>query len=179
MDYIFENGIVVGRFQHIHIGHEKLINIGLSTCKRMLIFIDGVNKTGVRNPFSYEVRKELIASIYKSEIEEGRVIIAPLENLDNISLPDPRWGKYVIDSSKKILGVTPDLIVYGKDKNIFKCFPKDIVRNISEIMVDRKQIEISATKVREYLKNDDFENWKKYTNKKIHSKYNKLKEFLN
>ncbi len=177
-DYVFENGIVVGRFQHIHLGHEKLINIGLSVCKRMIIFIDGVDKTGVRNPFSYECRKELIEIIYKEEIEQGRIIVAPLENLEIITLPNPKWGKFVINSAKEIIGTTPDLIIYGKDKNIFKCFPKDIVKNISEIMVDRKQVEISATKIREYLKNNDIENWKKYTNSKIHFEYEKLRKIL-
>ena len=32
-------GMIVGRFQHIHKGHEKLINIALDKCERVLVFV--------------------------------------------------------------------------------------------------------------------------------------------
>ena len=54
---IFEFGIIVGRFQHIHIGHEKLINIGLKLCRKLLVFIGSANQTtSQRNPYTYEYR---------------------------------------------------------------------------------------------------------------------------
>lgn len=36
---VFNTGIIVGRFQHIHNGHEKIINIGRSLCDTLLIFV--------------------------------------------------------------------------------------------------------------------------------------------
>ena len=48
-DDIFKYGIIVGRFQHIHKGHEKLINIGLKLCNKLLVFIGSANqKTSAR-----------------------------------------------------------------------------------------------------------------------------------
>jgi len=41
---IFNYGLIVGRFQHIHIGHEKLINIGLKLCDKLLVFIGSANQ---------------------------------------------------------------------------------------------------------------------------------------
>lgn len=42
---IFKTGIIVGRFQHIHKGHEKLINIGLELSDKLLIFIGSANES--------------------------------------------------------------------------------------------------------------------------------------
>lgn len=178
-EYIFETGIIVGRFQHIHKGHEKLINTGLKLCRKLLVFIGSANmEKSKKNPFEYEYRKELIELIYKDEIENGKLILAPINDLEDPTLLDESWGQYVIENARNILNEMPSLIIYGKDKDIFKCFPKKIVKNISEVYFDRKQLEISATQMREYLNNDDFENWKKYANPKIHFKYNELKEKL-
>ena len=176
---IFKYGLIVGRFQHIHIGHEKLINIGLKLCDKLLIFIGSANQEiSERNPYSYEYRKSLIEIIYKDEIAKGKIVIAPLDDFEDSTIISPAWGEYVLKSADKILGETPNCIIYGKDKDIFKCFPKDIVKNISEIYVNRKELLISATKMREFLKENDKENWKKYANKKIYFKYYELKEKL-
>lgn len=176
---IFNYGLIVGRFQHIHIGHEKLINIGLKLCDKLLVFIGSANQEiGGRNPYTYEYRKSLIEIIYKDEMESGKLIIAPLNDWEDSSILTPKWGEYVLDSAKKILGENPSCIIYGKDKDIFKCFSKKTVKNLSEVYVDRNSLLISATKMREYLLSDNKEQWEKYSNIKIHYKYKELKEKL-
>ena len=101
-DDIFKYGIIVGRFQHIHKGHEKLINIGLRLCNKLLVFIGSANqKTSARNPYSYEYRKSLIEIIYKDEISSQKLIIAPLDDWADCSLLTPKWGEYVLDKQKK------------------------------------------------------------------------------
>lgn len=178
-DEIFKYGLIVGRFQHIHIGHEKLINIGLKLCNKLLIFIGSANQLpSERNPYTYEYRKSLIEIIYKKEIEEGKIIIAPLNDWEDSTVLTPKWGEYVLDSAKKILGDYPNCIIYGKDKDIFKCFAKETVKNLSEVYVDRNSLLISATKMREYLLKDDIEEWKKFADNKIHFKYNELRQNL-
>ena len=55
---VFNTGIIVGRFQHIHNGHEKIINIGRSLCDKLLVFIDSYGEVpSFRNPYDYEYRK--------------------------------------------------------------------------------------------------------------------------
>ena len=176
---IFEFGIIVGRFQHIHIGHEKLINIGLKLCRKLLVFIGSANQTtSQRNPYTYEYRKSLIEIIYKEEIKNGKLIIAPLDDWKDSTILSPKWGEYVLNNAKEILGDYPSCIIYGKDKDIFKCFAKDTVKNISEVYVDRNSLLISATKMRGFLKENNKKEWEKYANPKIYDKYEELRNML-
>lgn len=176
---IFKTGIIVGRFQHIHNGHEKIINIGRSLCDTLLIFIGsyGVEKS-LKNPYDYEYRKELITKIYKEDIENGNVIIKPLRDLKNKDELSPKWGRYVISSATEILEKSPECIIYGKDKDIFKCFDKETVRNMTEILVDRNVFNISATKMREFLLEDRKSEWEKYANPAIYDEYDNLRNLV-
>lgn len=176
---IFDTGIIVGRFQHIHNGHEKIINIGRNLCDKLLIFIGsyGVEKS-LKNPYDYEYRKELIEKIYKEDVENGSVVIKPLKDLEDKNELSPRWGKYVIQNSTNILGKKPECIIYGKDKDIFKCFDKETVKNITEILVDRNVFNISATKMRNFLLENNKEEWEKYANPAIYCEYDNLRKII-
>lgn len=44
---VFNTGIIVGRFQHIHNGHEKIINIGRSLCETLLIFVGSAGEKNI------------------------------------------------------------------------------------------------------------------------------------
>jgi cytidyltransferase-like protein len=175
----FKTAIVLGRFQHIHIGHERLINIGLSLCDKVLVFVGSAQESGtVRNPYDYNFRVKVISEIYKDEIAVGRVIISPLKDMTNENDLTPKWGRYVLDKSTEVLGQRPEVMIYGKDKNRRKCFSKADMNDITEVFVNRKQIKISATVIRELLKNDNEKEWQKYVNSKIHNYYDDLKAKL-
>ena len=174
-----KNAVLVGRFQHIHIGHQKLIDMGLKIADRLLVFVSSSDKSKTeRNPYEAKYRIELISKIYNKEISEGKLILKPLEDLTNENDLTYKWGDYVIKTAEDVLDEKLECIIYGKDKNIFKCFSKQAVDNISEIFVDRKQLLISATKIREMLLSNDVDSWKDYTSEKIHSEYSKLREIL-
>lgn len=175
----FKTGVILGRFQHIHVGHEKLINLGLETCDKLLILVGSSSlENEVRNPYSGDYRIKLIEKIYSDEISSGRIIVRKINDISNENDLTPEWGKYVIKTAQDYLGEKLECIIYGKDKNIFKCFDKEDVKDISEILVDRKVLGISATKMREYLKKDEIDNWKKYSNPKIYEEYNTLRNIL-
>ena len=54
----YKFGLILGRFNPLHIGHEYLINYALSKCDILLIFIGSANKNlSLSNPFSYEERE--------------------------------------------------------------------------------------------------------------------------
>ncbi len=176
---VFKTGVLLGRFQHIHIGHEKLIQIGLSICDKLLIFVGSANsKKDIRNPYDVEYRIKLIEKIYKKEIDDGRIIIRKIDDITNENDLTYLWGEHVIAEATKELYSRPECIIYGKDKNIFKCFSKNTVKNITEVLVDRDQLMISATKMREFLLNNDEVSWKMYSDEKIHMEYNKLRNEL-
>jgi len=172
----FKYGIVVGRFQHIHIGHEKLIDIGLNICNKLLVFITVSDKgENEKNPYTYEYRKSLLEIIYNDEIKNGKMIIAPM---NDVTILDTSWGEEVLNEAKTILGEYPSCIIYGKDKNILKCFPKEMVDNLTEVVVDRNSLKISATEMRKLLLENNEKEWQKYANPKIYNKYNELKNKL-
>ena len=57
-------------------------------------------------------------------------------------------------------------------------FFKEAVKKLTEVYVDRDSLMISATKMRNYLLEDNIEEWKKFSDEKIHDKYYELKEKL-
>lgn len=176
---IFKCGLIVGRFQHIHIGHQKLIDAGLKLTDKLLVFIGNANSPiGTRNPYNYEYRKSLIEIIYKEEIKKGKLIVEPLYDYRAPFALTPEWGDYVLNEAKTILGQKPELIIYGKDKDINKCFSKIAIGRLTELIIDRKELVVSATQMRNYLEEDNETEWKKYSDEKIHSKYNELKNML-
>lgn len=175
----FETGLIVGRFQHIHIGHEKLINIGLSLCDKLVIFVTyRDNKETNKNPYNIEYRIKLLNIIYEKEINENKIVIYPFKDINLENGITHLWGTSIIDKYKEYMNMPLKCIIYGKDKNINKCFEPNIVSNITEVFVDRVSLQISATTMREYLINNDYENWKKFANCKIHDEYTNIRNKL-
>lgn len=166
----YKIGLVLGRFQGVHKGHESIINKALELCDEVLVFIGSSDKNGtVENPFSYELRHDLLASIYGEKIK-----IFPLPDLGVGNVP--AWGDYVIENAKNVLG-KPNIIVYGEETKCntwYKNYP-----DIDYIGVSRNIIKINATDLRNFIKNDDRISYEKYTNSKIHKYYEELKNRIN
>ena len=104
----YKLGMILGRFQIFHKGHESIINKALELCDEVIILIGSADKYGTyENPFNYDTRRIIIEEVYKD-----RVIIAPLNDLGVGNVP--KWGDYVIESCKKIKDI-PDLVIYGDE----------------------------------------------------------------
>ena len=104
----YKIGLVLGRFQGIHMGHESIINQAIDLCEEVLILIGSSDKFGTReNPFPYELRYQMLYDIFKDKVH-----IHPLPDLGVGNVPS--WGDYVISNAIKVLG-KPDLIVQGKE----------------------------------------------------------------
>ena len=161
----FNNGLIVGRFEPLHIGHQHLINTALSNCDRVLIFITTNTKKDKNNPFSFSYRKYLINKVFKNEINAGRIVIS---NFINKVSFDHIYGKSLLKKAKEILNDDVNCIIYGSDKNIEKCFSKEDVKLISQIRMNRNIVNISSTKVRELLIKKDIENLKKMIDKMLY-----------
>ena len=153
-------GVVVGRFQPLHKGHEKIINYALKKCKRVAVFIGSAQEENTeRNPFSYEVRKHMLRMIYGNRIE-----IYPLYDLGVGE--NTKWGDYLLKTITNTCG-RPDAMVYGNDgvrSNWFK--PEDIA-DIKQIIMKREKLPISATMVRDAIMLDNQDDLRKMVNPKI------------
>ena len=61
----YDVGLICGRFQTYHIGHESLINMGTQLCDRILILIGSSQECGTeRNPLNINTRTKMLKEIY-------------------------------------------------------------------------------------------------------------------
>lgn len=171
-------GMIVGRFQHIHKGHERLINIGLGECEKVLVFVSCDEDSSDKNPFDVNYRIGLIEKIFIEEVKAGRLVIKPLKTPDTVKKYVPSWGSFLLREASDIMGERVDSIIYGNDKNILKCFSIRDLRNINDIKVNRENLKISATDVRNILSIDDKQEWEKNVNSRIYNEYDYLKNKL-
>ena len=175
MEKKFEFGLVLGRFQCLHKGHQEVIDVARQLCKKTLILIGSSQESGsLRNPFAFGLRKEAIARIYR----EDDVIIGGLEDMTNEDDICFEWGRYILENVKKQFGVKPDLMVYGKDESRKGWFSEEDSKSFSELIVARDKIKISATELREFLVQNRKEEWKKFVPEEIWDMYDSFREEL-
>ena len=61
----YDVGLICGRFQTFHKGHEKLVDTGLMLCDRLLILIGSAQECGTeRNPLNINTRTKMLKEIY-------------------------------------------------------------------------------------------------------------------
>lgn len=171
MDKPYKLGILVGRFQTIHLGHEKMVNTALHLCQQVGVFVGSSQESMTRkNPFSYEIREEMLHAVFGDAI---RVYPLPDIGVGNNS----RWGDYVLKNVEARFSCLPDLLVSGKESRRLDWFDSVAGLAISELYIP-KSIDISATEMRQFFLENDFESWKDHTNPRLWSKYPELREIV-
>lgn len=164
-------GILVGRFQTLHSGHEMIIDKACELCDEVGIFVGSSQESGTnKNPFSYELRRDILETVFGN-----RVKVFPLPDLGIGNVP--AWGDYVLENVKKRFGKYPDILISGKESRRIDWFDNAKELAISELYVP-KSIDISASEMREMFMKDDREKWKGYVNPAIHERYDELREIV-
>lgn len=167
----YKLGILVGRFQTIHAGHEQMVNTALALCEQVGIFVGSSQESGTRkNPFSFELRKELLRTVFGSSVQ-----IYPLPDIGVGN--NARWGEYVLENVWQRFSARPDLLVSGKESRRLEWFDGVEGLAISELYIP-KAIRISASEMREYFLADDFESWKKHTSPRLWDRYPELRRIV-
>lgn len=172
----YDVGLICGRFQTFHIGHESLVETGLKLCDRVLILIGSAQECGTeRNPFNISTRTKILKTIYGDRPE---IMIYGLSDLTNENDIRPEWGKYLLENVDRYIYKAPELMIYGNDESRSKWFaPEDII-DTSEFIVNRGRIPISATMVREAMMFDHRKEWMRMVNPKLHKMYDELRSEL-
>lgn len=165
----FSLGILVGRFQVVHAGHEQMIQTAVSLCDRVGLFIGSSQESGTsKNPFPYELRKKLLTNLFGDRVE-----IYPLPDIGVGNTA--AWGDYVLENVQKHFGRFPDLLVSGKESRRLDWFDSARGVRIAELYIP-KTIEISASQMRSFLLEDKKAQWESYVNPKNHGLYPVLRE---
>ncbi|MBO4411520.1 MAG: adenylyltransferase/cytidyltransferase family protein, partial [Lachnospiraceae bacterium] len=65
----FRFALLVGRFQMLHLGHADMIRKALECADQVGILIGSSQESGTRtNPFSYELRAEILKKVFGEQI---------------------------------------------------------------------------------------------------------------
>ena len=166
---LYKLGILVGRFQTVHLGHEDMVNKAIALCDKVGIFVGSSQESGTyKNPFTFETRKEMLLRVFGD-----KVTVCPLPDIGVGN--NSKWGDYVLKNVSEQFGTLPDLLVSGKESRRVDWFDSIDGRSISELYIP-KSIDISASDMREWFVNDDFLQWKAYTNPVLWDMYDQLRK---
>ena len=165
-------GILVGRFQALHLGHQEMIQTAVDLCDEVGIFLGSSQESRtIKNPFTWEERKRILKTVFPQD----SVSVYPLPDIfiGNTS----RWGEYVLDNVRKYFGMLPDLLISGKEIRRISWFDGMNGVSIAELYIP-KSIDISASEMREFFLNDDRASWERYTDPVLYPMYEKLREIV-
>ena len=174
----YDVGLICGRFQTFHKGHEKLVETGLMLCDRLLILIGSAQECGTeRNPFNVNTRTKMLKAIYG---DNPNIMIYSLSDLtedpeNNIT---PAWGRYLLDNVDRYIYKNPDVMIYGNDESRSLWFDKKDLKNTTELIINRQDLPISATMLRRFMIEDKRKEWMECVNPKLHKMYDELRSEL-
>ena len=172
----YDVGLICGRFQTFHIGHESLVETGIKLCDRVLILIGSAQECGTeRNPFNINTRTKMLRCIYG---DNANILIYGISDLTNENDIRPEWGRYLLDNVDRYIYKAPELMIYGNDESRSKWFDPEDIRDTSEFIVNRGRIPISATMVRKAMVFDKRKEWMSMVNPKLHKMYSELRDEL-
>jgi nicotinamide-nucleotide adenylyltransferase len=179
MSKIFKIGVCSGRYQHIHKIHEHMINCALNLCEKVIVFIGEPDESNTKkNPFSYSERKNFIEIIYQDQTKNNLLEVHRLEDIRPITL----WAKHMVKNVKDITGNSPDSIFYGHEKKFVKWYDEEDMNGISEIIfseelyIDGITKVIRGTEVRNFIINNQKNEWESRVNKLLHPFYNQIQK---
>lgn len=171
-DRAYDTGLLVGRFQTFHKGHQKLVETGLLLCDRLLVLVGSAQECGTeRNPLNIETRIQMIRAVYP---DDSRVMIYALSDLSNENDIRPEWGRYVLENVDRYIYKAPELMIYGNDESRSRWFDTEDIKDTSEFIVNRGALPISATMLRELMVKDNRREWMKWVDPKLHKMYDRL-----
>ena len=132
---VYDTGLICGRFQTFHKGHERLVDTGLLLCDRLLILIGSAQECGTeRNPFNINTRTKILREIYGDRPE---VMIYGLADLTDENDIRPEWGRYLLNNTDRYIHKNPEIMIYGNDESRSNWFDKKDLANTAELIMDK------------------------------------------
>lgn len=155
----FKVGMIVGRFQPFHKGHEYLVNLASSMCETVVIVVGSAQEAGTpNNPLSYEFREELISTACREicNKNKAKIIIVALKDMSHPENHTPMWGEYVLASVKASLLYNRlesdiDIIFYGNEPKRSNWYSDEKREYISEFLISRDKFPFSGRFIRKMI----------------------------
>lgn len=169
---VYNTGLVVGRFQMFHRGHEEIINKALAICENVVVCVGSSQESNTqKNPYAYELRYDILKTVYAPEISSRRLQVIPLPdaNIGN----NANWGTYVLKTVKEATGLIPNIAISGKEERRISWFDN----SIADLYI-AKILDISGTQLRDAMLEDKQGSWQPYVNPRLWGMYDILREKL-
>jgi bifunctional NMN adenylyltransferase/nudix hydrolase len=157
----YDYGIVVGRFQPFHLAHQDLIKHSLSVAEKTIVVLGSArNAPDIRNPFTPEMREEIIRACFPQE--KDRLVFRAVRDYP---YNDHVWTAEVQNLAREIIEEDEDrnhhvaMVGYFKDRTSYylNLFPQWSFEEF--YCSDKKLLNINATKIREKFFAED-ESWR-------------------
>lgn len=172
----YDTGLICGRFQTFHKGHERLVDTGLMLCDRLLILIGSAQECGTeRNPLNINTRTRMLKEVYG---DSPNIMVYGLSDLTNENDIRPEWGRYLLDNVDRYIYKNPDVMIYGNDESRSSWFDKKDLKNTTELIINRNELPISATMLRQLMVENNRKEWMKWVNPRLHKMYDELRNEL-
>ncbi len=177
-------GVIIARLQPIHNGHLELISQALNENDKVLVLVGSADKLNKRNPIPINMRLEMALEAVAEKFgdDAGRIDIRPLDDLTDESDNSHDWGFYLYSN---IVGITrsPEFTIYYSDgfEIIMLWFPPFITRNFVSFKLNARGTiadNISATKVRHMIMNNDEEALKRFIPTGVMKRKDILRQFI-
>lgn len=173
---VYDSGLIVGRFQMFHKGHQSLVDTGLQLCDRVLVLIGSSQESGTeRNPFNIATRIDVIRAVYDDNRRGSVYALPDLTNEHDITA---EWGRYLLGQVDRYLYKSPELMIYGNDESRSRWFDINDIKDTAEFIIPRSRLPISATMLREMMVKDERREWMKWVSPKLHKMYDRLRSEL-
>ena len=176
----YDTGLIVGRFQTFHKGHQRLIETGLMLCDRLLILVGSSQECGTeRNPLNIRTRIDMIRTVYPTKnYPTDRIMLYALSDMTDENDIRPEWGRYLLSNVDRYIYKAPELMIYGNDEARSRWFDTNDIKATSEFIVNRGSLPISATMLRELMVRNDRREWMKWVDPRLHKMYDVLRDEL-
>ena len=169
----YDSGLLVGRFQTYHIGHQSLVETALQLCDRLIILVGSSQESGTdRNPFNISTRIEILKTVHGND---PRIQIYGIPDLTHENDITPDWGRFVLDHVDRYIYKAPELMIYGNDEARSRWFDMEDIKYTSEHIVQRSRIPISGTMLRQLMIEDKRKEWMKWVDPRLHKMYDRLR----
>ena len=152
-------GVFLARFQPLHNAHLYVIEKALQECDKLIIMLGSSNKKDMlRNPFSFELRKEMLKASLKNKEDLNRIEIYELPDWsqESIKEDDAVWGHYLYYNVVSRAGQKRFSLYYSDSPDIVKPWFDDEIKDyITLRLLERDKIMdgLSSTKIRNALLN--------------------------
>lgn len=172
----YDVGLICGRFQTFHIGHESLVNEAVKLCDRVLLLIGSAQECGTeRNPLNVITREKMLKMVYG---DNSNIMIYGLADLTNENDITPDWGKYLLNNADRYIYKVPEIMISGDDEERKEWFAPEDVLDMKQLIMNRGRIPISATMVRQMMVEDNRREWMRWVNPRLHKMYDEIRKEL-